>query len=659
MRLRLRLPSVLLTVVAVVLGGFLSAPPAQAADLGAVTYTDGTSTLTPNTLADAQVGDTFQIQAVSAFSNYMVNGTGSASIGVNSCAEATPVYNSLCVLSYSPQTVTITALGTLRILNYLGETTATLTLGSGEAPSAGSGTASTLVASQPPSVTATPGNGVVQLSISPGTGGTGKAQLYGIKYLATSTCVAQRALAPRPIQDVDACGPCPAARALVPRPNFDALLACPRGSASVAAGASGSATTTITGLENGREYSFSVLQMTTDQLWSGATTVTSTPTAAATCSTLTVDVAQPAGKDASAVTTPVSGATAPAVYPFIAPPYGGTVKEPAMGAWTSASSTGAAGGEFATFTPTTDKPCPIAVTAPEGTKLSLSKGGAWNAGSASLTVYSGTPVHVFGTKTGDHTVAFSAGAGGALKVSPKVRIGTVPQAAYNVAVDPASQDLAASGFGRTKVSVTDVFGNPVAGAKVAVAATGQVLLAGYSASQDVTTGADGSQDVTIIAGSAAGQGSVTAAAPAVSTAWAWQTGYATPTGFPRPVTAAPSAVTVTAPASEKSIAITGERGTADVVLPSGETCRSYAEGPPARALPVGCVKVTGVTKGFAEGTAMTPEYRFPGQTSYTAGIDVTINADGEFTWYRKTGKKIYVRFVNGNVVSDRVIIPAK
>ena len=108
--------------------------------------------------------------------------------------------------------------------------------------------------------------------------------------------------------------------------------------------------------------------------------------------------------------------------------------------------------------------------------------------------------------------------------------------------------------------------------------------------------------------------------------------------------------------------IVGSRGTADVSLPSGETCRSYAEGPPPRELPNGCVVVYGVTTGFAEGTTVTPEYRFPGQTSYTAGIDVTIDAEGEFTWYRKTGKKIYVRFVagdNGDVVSSRVIIPAK
>ncbi|MFM9134962.1 MAG: hypothetical protein ACKOT0_05935, partial [bacterium] len=66
-----------------------------------------------------------------------------------------------------------------------------------------------------------------------------------------------------------------------------------------------------------------------------------------------------------------------------------------------------------------------------------------------------------------------------------------------------------------------------------------------------------------------------------------------------------------------------------------------------------------VTTGFDEGSNMTPEYRFPGQTSYTAGTDVTTNEDDEFNWYRKTGKKVYVRFKSGDVVASRVIIPAK
>ena len=107
-----------------------------------------------------------------------------------------------------------------------------------------------------------------------------------------------------------------------------------------------------------------------------------------------------------------------------------------------------------------------------------------------------------------------------------------------------------------------------------------------------------------------------------------------------------------------TITIIGSRDSVDVSL-GVSTCASYVAGPPPRTLPTGCVVVEGVTTGLAAGTEVTPEYRFPGQTSYTTGIPIKVDANGEFTWYRKTGKKIYVRFVVGDVVSNRVIIQAK
>jgi len=166
-----------------------------------------------------------------------------------------------------------------------------------------------------------------------------------------------------------------------------------------------------------------------------------------------------------------------------------------------------------------------------------------------------------------------------------------------------------------------------------------------------------SGEVTIIAGGQAGSCKVTATP--VFTAYQNLDGTL-PVSTPSPTLPSSTfTVTVEVPPSERSIAIIGSRGTADVSLPSNATCRSYAEGPPPRTLPVGCVVVEGIATGYPAGTPVTPEYRFPGQTSYTAGIDVTINDDGEFTWYRKTGKKIYVRFLIGDVVSNRVIIPAK
>lgn len=108
-----------------------------------------------------------------------------------------------------------------------------------------------------------------------------------------------------------------------------------------------------------------------------------------------------------------------------------------------------------------------------------------------------------------------------------------------------------------------------------------------------------------------------------------------------------------------TITIIGSRGSVDASLPIGATCASYVAGPPQRTLPAACVVVEGLTTGLAAGTEVTPEYRFPGQTSYTTGIPIKVDSNGEFTWYRKTGKKIYVRFLVGDVVSNRVIIPAK
>lgn len=108
-----------------------------------------------------------------------------------------------------------------------------------------------------------------------------------------------------------------------------------------------------------------------------------------------------------------------------------------------------------------------------------------------------------------------------------------------------------------------------------------------------------------------------------------------------------------------SITITGQRGSASEGLPSGQTCRSYTEGPPRKELPSTCVRVTGSTTGYPKGTLVTAEYRFPGQSSFSAGIPFTTNADGSFVWYRKTGKKIYVRVVIDGKTSNRVIIPAR
>lgn len=105
--------------------------------------------------------------------------------------------------------------------------------------------------------------------------------------------------------------------------------------------------------------------------------------------------------------------------------------------------------------------------------------------------------------------------------------------------------------------------------------------------------------------------------------------------------------------------VVGSRGPSELGLPSGETCRSSVEGPLRPPLSSSCVVAVGKVTGISQGSAVIPEYRFPGQGSYTQGIEVLVGPNGQFTWYRKTGKKIYVRFTYQGILSERIIIPAK
>jgi len=74
------------------------------------------------------------------------------------------------------------------------------------------------------------------------------------------------------------------------------------------------------------------------------------------------------------------------------------------------------------------------------------------------------------------------------------------------------------------------------------------------------------------------------------------------------------------------------------------------------------VRVTGKTTGFSEGSIVKPWFRFPGQTSFTEGTArVVVQADGTFTWQRKTGKRIAVNFRDndGKFRSNTVIIASR
>jgi hypothetical protein len=68
------------------------------------------------------------------------------------------------------------------------------------------------------------------------------------------------------------------------------------------------------------------------------------------------------------------------------------------------------------------------------------------------------------------------------------------------------------------------------------------------------------------------------------------------------------------------------------------------------------VRVDGTTTGLV-GAEVTPHVRKPGQTGFTPGSNVrTVDADGRFTWQRKSGKKLYVYFTSGDVRSNRLVI---
>ncbi len=69
------------------------------------------------------------------------------------------------------------------------------------------------------------------------------------------------------------------------------------------------------------------------------------------------------------------------------------------------------------------------------------------------------------------------------------------------------------------------------------------------------------------------------------------------------------------------------------------------------------VVVEGVTTGLV-GAQVTPWFRFPGPGGYAPGSGVrTVDDQGEFTWQRRSGKKIYVYFrADDEVRSNRVII---
>ena len=70
------------------------------------------------------------------------------------------------------------------------------------------------------------------------------------------------------------------------------------------------------------------------------------------------------------------------------------------------------------------------------------------------------------------------------------------------------------------------------------------------------------------------------------------------------------------------------------------------------------VWVTGTAAALI-GETVVPQFRFPGQMGYRDGVrTVNVDAEGSFTWQRRTGKQITVRFTGDGVQSNSVRIPA-
>lgn len=74
------------------------------------------------------------------------------------------------------------------------------------------------------------------------------------------------------------------------------------------------------------------------------------------------------------------------------------------------------------------------------------------------------------------------------------------------------------------------------------------------------------------------------------------------------------------------------------------------------------VIVTGTSTRLQQGAILRAWIRFPGQAAYQRQPEqILVDTDGDFTWQRRTGKKIFIsiRTDNGEVVSNRLILPKR
>lgn len=325
-------------------------------------------------------------------------------------------------------------------------------------------------------------------------------------------------------------------------------------------------------------------------------------------------------------------------YPHITVPYLGTASATATpGVWNASAGSGPPAGTMVTFRPNCNPQSTITATAPEGVMLSTYGRERWDSGEREVSVASGDPVYAFSTTPGTYDIEFTVGA---LRTTARMKVSTVPQAAYNVAISPKEGTLAPGAFGLINVFVTDPFGNRVPNTTddtggVTVRASGQALLTGYTTGADVTTDDSGQGLVTVIAGRSDGEATFVVSPRAGTDTPAWQSDFLAPAGFVEPVTEDSATWAIATPAVA-TIVISGTRGT--------------VKGKPG-------VIVDGVASALPEATTLSPWLKFPGEGAYTAGTAIiTPDADGEFTWQRRTGKKIYVYMRGSDGTKSRTLV---
>ena len=280
---------------------------------------------------------------------------------------------------------------------------------------------------------------------------------------------------------------------------------------------------------------------------------------------------------------------------------------------------------------TVDPQVAVAVTAPEGVFLYKTSGAPASvpvtAGSNAVVLNGSGNVFVYATKPGLHTIKAAAGS---TEKSWNIYVGVKSAAVRTVTVDEAARTQKPNSFANVSGKVVDFWGNPVAGAVLDVALAGASSVSPTA----VTSTATGAFTTIYTASTATGTARV---------AFTVQSAYYIPgtyAGYPDGVDEAHTDITVT-DKSDKTIVIAGVRGT--------------VSGKPG-------VVFTGETTGFGKDAKMKPWVRFPGQTEYTLGTArPTTDVAGDFTWQRKTGKKIYVYFTSEDdaVKSNRVIVDAK